>query len=260
MYMDRKRMTAIQKLLYPRSIAIIGASNNVKKTGGRLLSYILKHDYPFPVYPVNPKETEIQGRTCYQSISELPENIDLALLVLPVDLIFSAMEQCAKKGIKVLAIFSSGFAEAGKEGEALQERLLMKARELKVNICGPNIIGVVNVYQDFFASFSMSMETPSIPRNGKIAFVSQSGAIGGGLLSRVWSGGTGTSHYISSGNEADLDTADYIAFLAEDKNTEVICAYLEGIRKPPATGSRLSSIKMAGHPLGKSPCSPIQEV
>lgn len=227
--MSEQRMRAVQKLLYPKSIAVIGASNNTKKTGGRLLSYILMHDFPYEVYPVNPKEEEVQGRTCYRSIMELPHAVDLAFIVLPGPLIFSAMEKCAAKGIKVLTIFSSGFAELGKEGEALQEKLLKKARELGVFICGPNTIGVVNTHHQFFGSFSMSMETPKIPLNGKIAFVSQSGAIGGGLLSRVWSSGTGTSHYISSGNEADLDSADYIAFLSDDENTEVICVYLEGL-------------------------------
>lgn len=228
--MNEKRMMAIRKLLYPKSIAVIGASNNMKKTGGRLMSYILKHQYPYDLYPVNPKEKEIQGRRSYRSILDVPQNIDLALLVLPVHLIFSAMEDCAAKGINVLIVFSSGFAELGKEGETLQEKLLKRARELDIHLCGPNAIGVVNTHQNFFGSFSMSMETPQIPLNGKIAFVSQSGAIGGGLLSKVWSEGIGTSHYISSGNEADLDSADYIAFLADDENTEVICVYLEGIK------------------------------
>jgi acyl-CoA synthetase (NDP forming) len=227
--MNQKRMIAIQKLLYPKSIAVVGASNNVKKTGGRLMSYILKHQYPYEIYPVNPKEEEIQGRTCYRSILDLPKNVDLALIILPVHLIFSAMEECAARGIKVLTIFSSGFAEVGEEGKAIQERLLTRAKELDIHICGPNAIGLVNTHQNFFGSFSMSMETPEIPLNGKIGFVSQSGAIGGGLLSRVWTEGTGISHYISSGNEADLDSADYIAFLADDSNTEVICVYLEGI-------------------------------
>lgn len=228
--MNQKRMLAVQKLLYPKSIAIVGASNNVKKTGGRLMSYILKHQYPYDLFTVNPKEGEIQGRVCYRSILDLPQNIDLALIVLPVHLIFSAMEECAARGIKVITIFSSGFAELGESGKELQEKLLTKAKELDVCICGPNAIGVVNTHQNFFGSFSMSMETPHIPPKGKIAFVSQSGAIGGGLLSKVWSDGTGISHYISSGNEADLDSADYITFLADDENTEVICVYLEGIK------------------------------
>ncbi|MCM3567496.1 acetate--CoA ligase family protein [Neobacillus mesonae] len=228
--MNCSRMKAVNKLLYPKSIAVIGASNNIKKTGGRLLSYILKHEYPYEIYPVNPKEEQVQGITCYRSIKDIPKEVDLALVVLPVQLIFSTMEECAAKGIKVISIFSSGFAELGREGEVLQEKLLKKARELDLYICGPNAIGIVNTHQNFYGSFSMSMETPKIPQNGKIAFVSQSGAIGGGLLSRVWSEGIGTSHYISSGNEADLDSADYIAFLADDKNTEVICVYLEGLK------------------------------
>lgn len=222
-------MDAIQKLLYPKSIAVIGASSNSKKTGGRLISYLTMHDYQNTIYPVNPKETIIQGRPCYKSIHDLPHNIDLALVVLPVQHVLNAMEECASKGIKVLAIYSSGFAELGIEGELLQEQLVTRAKELNLFICGPNVIGVVNTNHNFFGSFSMAMETPNIPKFGKISFVSQSGAIGGGLLSRLWSEGVGISHFISSGNEADLDSADYISFLADDVNTEIICVYLEGI-------------------------------
>ncbi|WP_078427298.1 acetate--CoA ligase family protein [Alkalihalobacterium alkalinitrilicum] len=228
--MNDKRMEAINKLLYPKSVAVIGASNNEKKTGGRLMAYLTKHDFPYEIYPINPKETQIQGRACYQSIRDLPNNVDVALVVLPVKMIFSVMEECAAKGIKSLLIYSSGFAELGEEGEELQKNLVRKARELDVYICGPNAIGVANTQQNFFGSFSMAMETPNIPKPGKISFITQSGAIGGGLLSRVWSEGIGTSTFISSGNEADLDSADYIRFLADDNNTEVICVYLEGIR------------------------------
>ncbi|RNF39747.1 acetate--CoA ligase family protein [Planococcus salinus] len=228
--MSENRMEAIHKLLYPKSIAIVGASNNTEKTGGRLMSYLLKHHYPYNVYPVNPKEKEIQGYNCYQTIHDLPLGVDVALVVLPVQTIFTVMEECAAKGIKVLVIFTSGFAEVGKEGESLQIELVRKARELGLYICGPNAIGVVNTTHNFFGSFSMAMETPTIPQEGKISFITQSGAIGGGLTSRVWSEGIGVHTFISSGNEADLDTSDYISFLAEDQNTEVICVYLEGIR------------------------------
>ncbi|WP_413299881.1 CoA-binding protein [Bacillus sp. 1P10SD] len=228
--MNDDKMIAIQKLLYPKSIALIGATNNPKKSGGRLLAYLTKHRYPHEIYPVNPNETVVQGRKCYKTIGELPEGIDLALVIVPRNLIFSVMEDCSTKGIKTLVIYSSGFAEVGEEGEILQEQLVRKANELGIHICGPNGIGIVNTTENFFGSFSMAMETPDIPMAGRIAFVTQSGAIGGGMLSRIWTENTATSHFISSGNEADLDTADYISYLADDPNTEVICLYLEGIK------------------------------
>lgn len=228
--MNSDKRIAIEKLLYPKSIALIGASNNPKKTGGRLLSYLTRNRYPHEIYPVNPKESVIQGRKCYKTIDELPEDIDLALVIVPSKLIFSVMEDCSNKGIKTLVIYSSGFAETGESGEVLQGQLVQKANELGIHICGPNGIGVVNTSADFFGSFSMAMETPDIPKGGRIAFVTQSGAIGGSMLSRLWSEGMATSHFISSGNEADLDSSDYIDYLSDDPNTDVICLYLEGIK------------------------------
>jgi acyl-CoA synthetase (NDP forming) len=228
--MKKDIVKAIDNLLYPKSIALIGASNNVKKTGGRLLSYMIRHNYPYDIFPINPNETLIQGKRCYKTVDELPNHVDLALVVVPVKLILSVMEACARKGIKTLVIYSSGFAEVGMQGELLQKKLIERAKELGIHICGPNGIGVVNTTENFFGSFSMSMETPNIPKGGKIAFITQSGAIGGGLLSRAWSEGTATSHFISSGNEAGLDSADFINYLATDNNTDVICLYLEGIK------------------------------
>lgn len=247
--MSIDKMQAIKQLLYPKSVAVIGASNNPKKTGGRLISYLTMHDYANTIYPVNPKESIVQGRPCYHSIQELPDNIDLALVILPVQHVLKAMEDCASKGIKVLAIYSSGFAELGKEGELIQEQLVKKARKLNLFICGPNMIGIVNTHQNFFGSFSMSVETPNIPKHGKIAFISQSGAIGGGLLSRLWTEGIGISHFISSGNEADLDSSDFISYLASDVNTDIICVYLEGIRDGQKFIKALKTAQGSGKPV-----------
>jgi acyl-CoA synthetase (NDP forming) len=246
---EAQRLGAIHKILYPKSVAVVGASNNPKKTGGRLMSYLLMHDYPYDIYPVNPKEDMIQGHKVFRTVQDLPNNVDVALVVLPVKLIFSVMEECAWRGIKALIIFSSGFAENGKEGGELQKKLVNRANELDIHICGPNAIGVVSTHQQFFGSFSMSMETRKIPKKGKIAFVTQSGAIGGGLLSRVWSEGTGTSHFISSGNEADLDSADFINYLADDEHTKVICVYLEGVRDGQKFIKSLSKAHDHGKPV-----------
>lgn len=228
--LEESRMAALKKLLYPKSIAVIGASNQKNKSGGRLMEYLTKHKGPHSIYPVNPKEDRVYGRPCYRSIEHLPEKIDLALVVLPGKMILKIVEECAAKGINVLAVYGSGFAEMGEEGVLLQRKLVDKAKELGVYICGPNMIGIVNANQRFFGSFSMAMETPDIPQSGSIAFVSQSGAIGGGILSKLWSEGIGISFFVSSGNEADLETADYLSFLAEDQQTEIICVYLEGVK------------------------------
>ncbi|BCJ85614.1 acetate--CoA ligase family protein [Effusibacillus dendaii] len=236
----------VHKLLYPESIAIVGASNNAAKMGGRLLSYLLNHSYKGTVYPVNPKEDIIQGLTAYSSVREVPEKVDLAFLIVPNQHIFSVLQECAEKGIETVIISSSGFSETGKDGERLQKQLIDFAREKGIRLCGPNSIGVVNTHHQLFLSFSMSMEMENVPV-GAISFITQSGAVGGGLLSKAWEEGIGIGFCISSGNEADLDSSDYLDYLLNDENTKVICLFLEGI----SNGEKFKQVLARARDIGK---------
>jgi acyl-CoA synthetase (NDP forming) len=221
---------AIDKLLNPASIAIVGASNNKSKHGGRLIDHLMKHHYPGNIYPVNPKEEMIQGFTCYKSIEEIPYPVDLVCILVSPTYLMDILKACAKKNIQMVMIHASGFAEIGEDGEHLQKEIVGFAREHGIRICGPNTIGVANVNQSVFASFSMSMTTENIPTGGTISYITQSGAIGGAMLSQGWEKLMGINKWISSGNEADLDTADYIDYVVEDDSTNTICVFLEGLK------------------------------
>ncbi|GLB60565.1 acetate--CoA ligase family protein [Cytobacillus sp. NCCP-133] len=219
----------IEKLLNPSSIAVVGASRNVQKHGGRLIEHLLKHQYQGEIYPVNPKGGEIQGLTCYKSIAEIPETPDLACLLIAPQLLMGALKDCALKEIKVVMIHASGFAETGKSGELLQKEIIDFARKHNIRICGPNTIGIANVNNRVFASFSMAMTSKEIPMGGRISYITQSGAIGGAMLSQGWEKQIGINKWISSGNEADLNASDYLEYAVDDPSTGTICIFLEGL-------------------------------
>jgi len=198
-----------------------------------LLSYLFKHGFKNEVYPINPKSTEISGLKCYSNVKDVPSDIDLACILVPYDIIQKIVKECAEKGVKVSILFSSGFAEAvysevGVKGVELQNDIIKRAKRSGMRICGPNCIGVISPVSNTCISWSPSLELQ--PILGDIAIISQSGALGGSILTRMWERGIGISRFISSGNEADLETADYIKYLTRDPHTRVIAIFLEGVR------------------------------
>lgn len=227
----RDLSSPVRQLMNPRSIAVVGASANRKKSGGRLLHYLRKHGYEGRIYPVNPKETEIGGLTCYPSIGALPEAVDLACIMIPDKAVPDAIAECGAKGIRTAIVYTSGFSETGAEGKARQEEMMANARRYGVHICGPNTVGTVNSIARTTTAFGMAFEAETVP-TGDISFVTQSGALGGSLLSRMWAQGIGFARWICTGNEADLTLADYLLYLADDPATKVIALFLESIRDP----------------------------
>lgn len=232
----------IDKLMNPSSIAVVGASNNVNKHGGRLITHLTNHLYAGKIYPVNPKGGEIQGLQCYETIYDLPESPDLACLLISPKYLKDALKACAAKKIPMVMIHASGFAESSDEGASLQQELVTYARENNIRLCGPNTIGIANVNQRVFASFSMAMTSSQIPMNGTISYITQSGAIGGAMLSQGWEKHIGINKWISSGNEADLDASDYIEYVIDDPSTKTICVFLEGL----TDGDRFKSVLSKG--------------
>jgi acetyl coenzyme A synthetase (ADP forming)-like protein len=220
---------ALDALLNPRSIAVIGASRSPGSVGERLFTNLLRHEFRGRLYPINPKETQLQGLTCYPSIREVPESVDLACLAVPAGAIPGILQECGEKGVKAAIVYASGYAEAGDSGEALQKNLLEVARKAGIRFCGPNAMGIVNTAAHMFANFSMAMQTDAVPP-GEIAFITQSGALGGSLLSRLLEQGVGFSYFIASGNEADLETADYLEYLIQDSQTRTLALFLEGVQ------------------------------
>ncbi len=219
----------LSPLLKPESVAIIGVSKNPSRIGGRLLNYLTKHGYQGALSLVNPKYTELNGKRCHPSISDIPNSIDCALIAVPGKHVLGVLNECADSNVKAAIIFSSGFAEMGESGRSAQNEIKTLAETTKMRICGPNCIGVINFNDHTVLSFSQLLEMDTlIP--GNIGFISQSGALGGSLVNRAQDNGIGLSYFISSGNEAVLEISDYITHLVGDDRTQVIAAVIEGFR------------------------------
>lgn len=219
---------ALKYMLNPDTIAIVGASSDPKKLSGRLLSNILDHGFKGKIFPVNPKEDHIQGLKCFHTIREIPRTIDLAFLMVPARAVPDVLQDCIENEVRSVVIGTSGFAESGKAGIQLQQRISETAKWAGLRFCGPNSIGLCNFLDGIYASFSSALGFPEA-KKGNIAFLTQSGAMGGSMLSRGWENGIGFSRFISTGNEADIETPEYIDFLVDDDRTKVIAVLLEGI-------------------------------
>ena len=234
-------------LLKPRSIAVIGASDDPTRIGGRPVRYCKEH-FDGALYPVNPNRKEIQGLKAYASARDLPEAADCAILAVPAAITFEAVQDCVARGIKGLCVFSSGFAEMGAEGTALQDKIRDAALNGGARLLGPNCLGLFNATRGNFMTFSASIEHGR-PKTGNVAIASQSGAYGSHLFVLARQRGIGLSSWITTGNEADVDLADAIAFFAEDPETQVIAAYAEGLRERDRLFAALEAARRARKPI-----------
>jgi acyl-CoA synthetase (NDP forming) len=211
----------------PRSVAVIGASSDPRRIGGRPVDFLKRHGFAGPILPINPKSAEVQGLPAYPSLSEAPLVPDLAVIALPAPLAVKAVEECAARGVGGAVIFSSGFSEVDDEGAALQARMVDIAREGGMRLVGPNCLGIANVRQNLYATFTPGVET-HLPRPGGVSIVSQSGAVGSYCMTLVRMRGLGVNIWATTGNSCDVDFADAVAYCAQDDDTRVIMGYLEG--------------------------------
>ena len=207
-----------------RSMAVIGASRTPFKWGGRMVMTPLSTGYRGAIYPVNPREERIAGLTAYSSVLDIPDEVDMAVIVVPAAAAPQAMRECAAKGIKGAVVITAGFAETGAEGKALEDEVVRIAREGGIRFVGPNGMGIYSSAVNLNLCFGGQM------RPGRIAFVSQSGTFGGLLAEVASRKGYGLSKFISIGNQADLKAADYLEYLAEDRHTKAIVLYMEGFK------------------------------
>ena len=210
-----------------RSVAIIGASADPDKLGGKPIRYFRDAGYQGQIYPVNSKSSEIQGFPAFASVTAIPGPVDHAMIILPAKACLPALQECAKKGIRFVQVLSSGFGEAGEEGQRMQDDLVAFARAHGIRLLGPNCLGLVSVRDRFYATFSTALEALS-PQPGGIAVATQSGAFGSCTYAMAIQRGLGLSRIVATGNEADTDVAECIDFLVDDPETKVICAALEG--------------------------------
>ncbi len=224
-------MRRLEKILCPNSIAIIGASRKSGSLGKVFLEAILRMNYKGQIYPINPKAQEIESIKAYPDIASLPEQPDLAVILLPVEFVLDTLEQLGKNGIKNVIVISAGFKEVGGEGIAREEKLVELGKRYGMNLVGPNCMGIFNT--DPAVSFNGTF-SPTLPNPGHVAYISQSGALGVAIMELAAQSELGFSVFVSTGNKADVNDNDVLEFLQHDRNTNVITLYLESIDKPEA--------------------------
>ncbi len=223
-------MEKLDAIFCPRSIAVIGASATPGKVGHDIFVNILMGGFQGTLFPVNPGATSISSVKAYPSIKDVPDPVDLAMIILPPHVAVRAAEESAEKGVKGLVIVSAGFREVGPEGRAMEDRIVSICREAGVRLVGPNCLGVINPLPAvrMNASFSARM-----PQAGNISFISQSGALCTAVLDFAADRNFGFSKFISIGNKADVDELDLLMYLHQDPDTAVIMIYLEELRRGP---------------------------
>ncbi len=209
----------------PRGVALIGASASPNKLSHGILRNMLQYGYQGKIYPVNPRADEILGLPCYADISQVPDPVDLAVIVVPAPATPEIIQACGRRGVRTAVIISGGFKEVGKEGAGLERECVNIASEYGMRLIGPNCVGTMDLNTGLNTTFIQG-----IPRQGRIAFVSQSGAVAGGVVDYIRNKGVGFSHFASLGNEADVSETDMIEYLGEDPNVGVIACYVEGIK------------------------------
>jgi acyl-CoA synthetase (NDP forming) len=219
----------------PDSIALIGASRDLEKIPGRLLSMLRKNEFPGRLYPVNPNYADIDGLKCYPSIAAVGQPIDLAIVIIPARAVLEALQQCAAAGVRNAVIISSGFAEEGGDSAAMQDAIAALAKTTGMRISGPNAEGFYSEVQRVAATFSPTVDVkPGEPRliatKRRIGIVAQSGGIGFAIYHRARALGVALSYVISAGNESDLGAGEFLDYMVQDPSTDVILLFIEGIR------------------------------
>ena len=215
----------LDAILRPKSVAVIGASTSPDKLGHEILKNILDGGFRGGVYPINPKAEAILNLPCHGNVKDLQEPPDLAVLIIPARFVPQAVQDCGEIGVKGVVIITGGFSEAGREGEELQNQTAEIAAKYGVRLIGPNCQGVNNPHHPICASW------PLLTYRGKVAVISQSGTVGAAMMDWFSEEKLGVSSFVSMGNRADVDETDLIDYFNQDDNTEVIAAYIEGIKR-----------------------------
>ncbi len=242
-------MHSLQPVFVPQSVAVVGASSDPDRIGGRLLRFLLEAKFEGTIYPVNKSgAAEIQGLPAFASVRDIPANVDQAVIVVPAPGVESAVSESIAKGVKCVVVLTSGFAELGEEGRIAQDKIVAMCHQAGVRMLGPNSLGLLNVDTRYFATFSTVLYGLQ-PCSGVISLATQSGAFGSCAYGMATLRGLGLSKIIATGNEADIDVAECIDYLAEDPQTKVICAALESCRDGQRLRSALLKAAAAGKPV-----------
>jgi len=232
---------SLDALFAPKSVAIIGASSDQRRFGGRPIQYLLEAGFEGGIYPVNPMRDEIQGLKAFKSINDVPGHVDLAMLAVGADVTQQTVEDCIARGVKAAICYGAGFAEVGGEGEIRQAKLVETARAGGLRLLGPNCMGALNARTKFYGTFASALED-GVPEAGRIAIASQSGGYGGYLLRHLFLRGLGVSQWVTTGNEADIDVGEALHWMAGQEDNDVLVAYIEGLR---SRGSLIRALRRA---------------
>jgi acyl-CoA synthetase (NDP forming) len=239
---------SLAPLLAPRSVAVVGASADPTRIGGRPIAYMKARGFAGPILPVNPNRTEIQGLPAYPDIASLPEVPDAAIVAVPAAQVVETVAALGDRGVKAAIVFSAGFAETGPAGAALQASLVETARARGMRLIGPNSLGLFNDRIGFYGIFSASLES-GYPPPGRIGIVSQSGAYGTHVFTIARQRRIGTPIVVATGNEADVAVGDVLGWMVQDEGTDVIAVYAEGIRGGAGFIAALEAARAARKPV-----------
>ncbi|MFD0661722.1 CoA-binding protein [Thermocatellispora tengchongensis] len=221
---------ALDRLLSPRSIAMVGASNARTRIGGSVFANLLRA-FPGEVHPIHPKDEVVQGRPAFRSVAHLPEPVDMAVVAVPAAAVVDVVAECAARGIGGATVITSGFAETGAEGRELQDRLTEVARTTGIRLIGPNCIGYMNAHDGVMANFMLTADEP-LPIAGPVALVSQSGGFGSYITHKAILAGLRLGWFVSTGNEADVNVAGVLRHLVERPEVGVLLSFIETLRDP----------------------------
>jgi acyl-CoA synthetase (NDP forming) len=235
-----KSLSNLDAIFSPKSVALIGASGTPGKLGYDVLYNLIHAGFEGPIYPINPKADELLGLKVYKDIGSTPTPADLAVVLIPARMVPGAIQQCGEAGVKAAIVVTGGFAEAGEDGEKLQEELARIAEQYGIRVIGPNCQGVNSPHHNLCASW------PLLTTEGGMAFIAQSGTVGAALMDWASEDQLGVSVFVSLGNRADVDESDCIQYFNDDPNTKVIALYMEGVKRPDAF---LESLSKATKPV-----------
>jgi acetyltransferase len=229
--MTDSKISKLDALFNPKAIAVVGASTKQHVVGNDILVNLTTNNFTGKIYPVNPKANEILGLKTYPGLTDLPEPVELIAVAVPAAAVLGVVEQARSVGVKAMVLLSAGFKETGHEGAELEKQLARAVQEAGIALVGPNCLGVINADPKIMlnATFARKM-----PQHGKLAFVSQSGALCTSVLDYAEERQIGFSKFLSFGNKADVNESDLLAYLAEDESTSVIAMYLEDVANGPA--------------------------
>ena len=237
---------SIATLLRPASVAVIGASEDQSKFGGRLYRLLLKHRFAGAVYPINPNRAELFGLKTYKDLRSTPTPADLVVMAVPRHLVRGVIAEAAEIGVRGAIIITSKFSDEGAEGAAMEAELVTIARAANMRMIGPNCLGLISPANQLVLCSSPALDTDVLPV-GTIGFASQSGAMMATVFDRARGRGVGFSHCVSVGNQADLELCDFVEYFLDDDRTRVICTYVEGLKDP----ARFVALAKRARALGK---------